>query len=305
MDMKRKVAVLGTGIMGAAMARNLLRAGHEVHVWNRDQAKTVPLGDAGAQIAGSPAEAVAGADVVLTMLFDAAAVTEVIREAAAGVRPGTAWVQSTTVGVHDVAALADLANEVGLDLVEAPVSGTREPAEAGQLIVIAAGPDAVRERVAPVLDAIGARTVWTGQDAAAGSATRLKLVVNSWVIAASNAAGEILALAEALGVDPGQFFGLIDGGGLDLPFLRTKAGLILEDRLEPASFAVDTSLKDARLILDAAREQGVRLDGVEASAERLERVASQGRAKQDMAAAYYAGIRQDPDTAGSLGLPAS
>jgi 3-hydroxyisobutyrate dehydrogenase len=294
MDTKRTVAVLGTGIMGAAMARNLLRAGHEVHVWNRDQAKTVPLADAGAQVASSPAQAVAGGDVVVTMLFDAAAVTDVIRQAAAGVRPGTAWVQSTTVGVHDVAALADLANEVGLDLVEAPVSGTRGPAEAGQLLVIAAGPEAVRGRVAPVLDAIGARTVWTGQDPAAGSATRLKLVVNSWVIAASNAAGEILALAGALGVDPQQFFNLIDGGGLDLPFLRTKAGLILEDRLDPASFAVDTSLKDAHLILDAAREQGLRLDGVEASAARLERVASQGRSKPDLAAAYYAGPQHDP-----------
>ena len=293
MDTKRTVAVLGTGIMGAAMARNLLRAGHEVHVWNRDQAKTVALADAGAQVASSPAQAVAGADVVLTMLFDAAAVTEVVRQAATGIRPGTAWVQSTTVGVHDAAALADLAGEVGLDRVEAPVSGTREPAEAGQLLVIAAGPEAVRERVAPVLDAIGARTVWTGDDPAAGSATRLKLVVNSWVIAASNAAGEILALAEVLGVDPRQFFDLIDGGGLDLPFLRTKAALILDDRLEPASFAVDTSLKDARLILDAARELGLRLDGAEASAARLERVAAQGRAKQDMAAAYFASTDQD------------
>ncbi|WP_346958267.1 NAD(P)-dependent oxidoreductase [uncultured Arthrobacter sp.] len=306
MDTKRTVAVLGTGIMGAAMARNLLRAGHEVHVWNRDQAKTVALADAGAQVASSPAQAVAGADVVLTMLFDAAAVTEVVRQAATGIRPGTAWVQSTTVGVHDAAALAGLAGEVGLDLVEAPVSGTREPAEAGQLLVIAAGPEAVRERVAPVLDAIGARTIWTGEDPAGGSATRLKLVVNSWVIAASNAAGEILALAEALGVDPRQFFDLIDGGGLDLPFLRTKAGLILDDRLEPASFAVDTSLKDARLILDAARGLGLRLDGAEASAARLERVAAQGRAKQDMAAAYFASTEQDPgshDDSGRGAMP--
>ncbi|MDQ0756607.1 NAD(P)-dependent oxidoreductase [Arthrobacter sp. B3I4] len=293
MNTQRTVAVLGTGIMGAAMARNLLRAGHEVRVWNRDQAKTAPLADAGAQVASSPAEAVAGAEVVVTMLYDAAAVTEVIRQAAPGVSPGTAWVQSTTVGVHDVAALAALAEVVGLDLVEAPVSGTREPAEAGQLLVIAAGPEAVRERVAPVLDAIGARTVWTGEDPSAGSAARLKLVVNSWVIAASNAAGEILALAEALGVEPQQFFNLIDGGGLDLPFLRAKAGLVLEDRLEPASFAVDTSLKDARLILDAAREHGLRLDGAEASAARLARVASQGRSKQDMAAAYYASTQQD------------
>lgn len=289
----RKVAVLGTGIMGAAMARNLLRAGHEVHVWNRDPAKTSPLADAGALVAASPAGAVAAADVVLTMLYDAAAVTDVIRRAASGVRAGTAWVQSTTVGVQDAAALAGLADEVGLDLVEAPVSGTREPAEAGQLLVIAAGPEAVRERVAPVLDAIGARTVWTGQDPGAGSATRLKLVVNSWVIAASNAAGEIVALAGALGVEPRQFFDLIDGGGLDLPFLRSKTGLILDDRLDPASFAVDTSLKDARLIVDAAREHGLRLDGAEASAARLERVASQGRSKQDMAAAYYASSQLD------------
>jgi hypothetical protein len=166
------------------------------------------------------------------MLYDAAAVTAVIRQAAPGVRPGAARVQSTTVGVHDAPALAALAGEVGLDLVEAPVSGAREPAEAGQLLVIAAGPEAVRERVAPVLDAIGARTVWTGQDLAAGSATRLKLVVNTWVIAASNAAGEVLALANVLGVDPAEFFNLINGGGLDLPFLRTKAGLILDDRLE-------------------------------------------------------------------------
>lgn len=293
MNTKRKVAVLGTGIMGAAMARNLLLAGHEVHVWNRDPAKTAPLGDAGALVAASPAEAVAAADVVLTMLYDAAAVADVIRQAASGVRPGTVWLQSTTVGVHDAPALAGLAAEIGFDFVEAPVSGTREPAEAGHLLVIAAGPEAVRERVAPVLEAIGARTVWTGLDPAAGSATRLKLVVNSWVIAASNAAGEIVALAGALGVEPGQFFNVIGGGGLDLPFLRTKAGLIIADRLEPASFAVDTSLKDARLIVDAAREHGVRLDGAEASAARLERAASQGRSKQDMAAAYYASTQTD------------
>ncbi|WP_432398782.1 NAD-binding protein [Pseudarthrobacter sp. L19] len=147
--------------------------------------------------------------------------------------------------------------------------------------------------MAPVLDAIGARTTWTGEDAAAGTATRLKLVVNSWVIAASNATGEILALAGALGVEPQQFLDLIEGGGLDLPFLRGKAGLILGDKLDPASFAVDTSLKDARLILAAAEEQGIRLDGTEAAAARLERVAAQGRSKQDMAAAYYASTPAD------------
>ena len=288
MDTKLNVAVLGTGIMGAAMARNLLRAGHEVSVWNRDAAKTEPLAADGARRAANPAEAVESADVVLTMLYDAAAVEQVMRSAAPGLKAGTAWIQSTTVGVQDVPALAKLAAELGLDLVEAPVSGTRAPAEAGQLLVLAAGPEAVRRRVAPVLDAIGARTIWTGEDPAKGSAARLKLVVNSWVIAASNAAGEVVALAEALGVDPQQFLDVIEGGGLDLPYLRTKMDLIMNEGLEPASFAVDTACKDAHLIVEAAIEKGVKLDGAEAFAARLDRVAEQGRAKQDMAAAYYA-----------------
>lgn len=283
----RTVAVLGTGIMGAAMARNLLRAGHAVRVWNRSAAKAEPLAADGATVAGSPAEAVDGADVVLTMLHDGAAVAEVIRQAGPGLRPGAVWLQSTTVGVDDTPALAALAGELGVTFVEAPVSGTRQPAEAGTLVVIAAGPAAVRGVVAPVLDAIGARTVWTGEDAAAGSATRLKLVVNSWVITVANAAGEVLALAEALGVDPDRFFEVLDGGPLDTPFLRVKTDLIREDRLSPAAFAVGTSGKDARLIAAAARERGLRLDGAEAFSARLDRAAAQGRTDEDMAATYY------------------
>lgn len=288
MDTKPKVAVLGTGIMGAAMARNLLRAGHEVSVWNRDAAKAERLAADGARHAAAPAEAVEAADVVLTMLHDVAAVEQVIRSAAPGVRRGATWVQSTTVGVQDAAALAALAGELGLDLVEAPVSGTRAPAEAGQLLVLAAAPEAVRQRVGPVLDAIGARTIWTGDDPSKGSAARLKLVVNSWVIAASNAAGEVVALAQALGVDSQQFLDVLDGGPLDLPYLRLKMDLILNDQLEPASFAVDTARKDAHLIVDAAVEHGLTLDGAVASTARLDRVAGQGRGRQDMAAAYYA-----------------
>lgn len=270
------------------MARSLLRAGHEVSVWNRDAAKAERLAADGARHAAAPAEAVEAADVVLTMLHDVAAVEQVIRSAAPGVRRGTTWVQSTTVGVQDAAALAALAGELGLDLVEAPVSGTRAPAEAGQLLVLAAAPEAVRQRVGPVLDAIGARTIWTGDDPSKGSAARLKLVVNSWVIAASNAAGEVVALAQALGVDPQQFLDVLDGGPLDLPYLRLKMDLILNDQLEPASFAVDTARKDAHLIVDAAVEHGLTLDGAVASTARLDRVAGQGRGRQDMAAAYYA-----------------
>ena len=286
----RTVAVLGTGIMGAAMARNLLRAGHAVRVWNRSATKAEPLAADGAVVAATPAEAVDGADVVLTMLHDGAAVAEVIRQAGPGLRPGAAWVQSTTVGVDDTPALAALADDLGVTFYEAPVSGTRQPAEAGKLVVIAAGPVAGRAVVAPVLDAVGARTVWTGEDGAAGSATRLKLVVNSWVITVANAAGEVLGLAEALDVDPDRFFEVLAGGPLDTPFLAVKADLIRSDRLTPAAFAVGTSRKDAHLIVDAARERGLRLDGAEAFAARLDRAADQGRTDEDMAATYHASI---------------
>ncbi|MET9451245.1 NAD(P)-dependent oxidoreductase [Streptomyces cinerochromogenes] len=285
---KLTVSVLGTGIMGAAMARNLLRAGHTVRAWNRTRAKAEPLAADGAQVAGTPAEAVEGADVVLTMLHDGPVTLDVMREAAPALRSGTVWAQAGTAGVESLGDLAAFAREHGLVFFDAPVLGTREPAEAGRLLVIAAGPGGHRSAVSPVFDAVGARTVWTGEDGAAGTATRLKLVANSWVLAATAATGEVLALAKALGVDPQGFFDAIEGGPLDMGYLRAKSKLILEDRLVPAQFAVATAVKDARLIVRAGEEHGVRLDVAAASAARLERAAAQGHADEDMAAAYFA-----------------
>jgi 3-hydroxyisobutyrate dehydrogenase len=285
---KLTVSVLGTGIMGAAMARNLARAGHTVRAWNRSASKAQPLAEDGVEIAGSPAEAVRGADVVLTMLYDGPAALDVMRQAAEGLGPGTAWVQSTTAGIEAIADLAAFAREHRLVFFDAPVLGTRQPAEAGQLLVLAAGPVDGRGAVTPVLDAVGARTVWTGEDGAEGSATRLKLVANSWVLAVTNAAGEALALAKALGVDPQDFFDAIDGGPLDMGYLRAKAGLVLNDQLTPAQFAVSTAAKDAHLIVEAGERAGVRLDVAAASAERFERAAAQGHGDEDMAAAYFA-----------------
>ena len=288
------VSVLGTGIMGAAMARNLLRAGHTVRAWNRTRDKAEPLAGDGAHIAGTPAEAVESADVVLTMLYDGPATLDTMRRAEPALRPGTVWAQSTTAGLEDVAGLAGFADAHGLLFYDAPVLGTRQPAEAGQLVVLAAGPAEGRNRAKPVFDAVGARTVWTGEDGATAAATRLKLVANSWVLAATTAAGESLALAKALGVAPEGFFDLIAGGPLDMGYLHAKAGLILDGRLTPAQFAVTTAAKDARLIVRAGEQHGVRLDVATASAERFERAAGQGHGDEDMAAAYYASFDGDP-----------
>ncbi|MFJ4907978.1 NAD(P)-dependent oxidoreductase [Streptomyces sp. NPDC093249] len=290
------VAVLGTGIMGAAMARSLVRAGHAVRAWNRTRDKAEPLAADGVEVVGTPAEAVRDADAVLTMLYDGPAVLDVMARAAGALRPGTLWAQSTTVGVEAIGELAGFARAHGLVFFDTPVLGTREPAEAGRLTVLAAGPDEHRGAVAPVLDAIGARTVWTGEDGAAGSATRLKLVANSWVLAVTNATGEVLALSRALGVDPRSFFDAVEGGGLDMPYLRAKAALVLEDRLSPPQFAVDTAAKDARLIVEAGRRHGVRLDVAAAGAARMERASAAGHGAEDMAAAYFASF-EDPDRA--------
>ncbi|MFJ4080875.1 NAD(P)-dependent oxidoreductase [Streptomyces iakyrus] len=290
------VSVLGTGIMGAAMARNLARAGHTVHAWNRTRAKAEPLADDGVRIAGSPEQAVRDTDVVLTMLHDASATLDTMREATPALRPGTAWVQAGTAGLDGVAELAAFAREHGLLFYDAPVLGTRQPAEAGKLTVLAAGPLEGREKVTPVFEAVGARTVWSGEDGAEGGATRLKLVANSWVLAVTAAAGEALALSKALGVDPHGFFDLVAGGPLDMGYLRAKSDLVLDGRLTPPQFAVSTAAKDARLIVRAGSDNGVRLDVAEAAAARMERAAAQGHADEDMAAAYFASFDEKTDS---------
>lgn len=280
------VAVLGTGIMGAGMARNLCRAGHDVRVWNRTPAKAEPLAADGAQVAGTPAEAVTGADVVLTMLYDGPAALEVMEAAGPALRPGAFWLQSTTAGIEAVASMADLARQQGLVFIDAPVLGTKAPAESGELMVLAAGPEEAHAPLAPVLDAIGRHTVWLGEDAASGPATRLKLVCNSWVLVLNHGTAEALSLAKGLGVDPQHFLEAITGP-LDCGYMRTKSAAILNDDYAP-SFSVTTAGKDARLIVQAGADAGVRMDLAAAGAERFHRAEAQGHGDEDMAASYFA-----------------
>src|SRR5664279_5231826 len=185
MSDRESVALLGVGTMGAGMARNLAAAGFGLRVWNRTPGKAEALQSTqsaqGATVmtAGSLASAVDGAGIVITMLWDADSVADVIGEAAPALAPGTLWIQTSTVGVDGTARLADLAAKHGLIFVDAPVLGTRKPAEDGTLVVLASGPEDVHDRCAPVFDAIGSRTVWLGP---AGEGSRLKLVANAWVL---------------------------------------------------------------------------------------------------------------------------
>jgi 3-hydroxyisobutyrate dehydrogenase len=287
------VALLGTGIMGAGMARNLLRAGLPLRVWNRTRAKIEPLAAEGAVLAESPADAVTGADVIITMVRDGSSVAEVITEAAPGLRAGQVWAQTTTVGIEAAPALAELAAKYGLTLVDAPVLGTKQPAEQGQLLIFAAGARSAEQTLRPVFDAVGRKTVWLADDPADGAASRLKLVANSWVLAVVGGTAETLALAKALGVDPRAFLDSVAGGPLDLPYLRAKAAAILNGDWDP-SFTVNNAAKDADLIVAAGTANGARMDVAAAVAARLHRADAQGHGELDMAANYLASFDTPP-----------
>ncbi len=290
------VALLGTGIMGLGMGRSMLRSGLPLRAWNRTPAKAQALRSHGAVIAATPADAVRDADIIVTMLSDGAAVSEVMTAAAPGLREGQVWAQASTVGVAGLEPLAGLAREHGLLFIDSPVLGTRQPAEQGALTVFAAGPDAARPALQPVFDAIGRKTVWLGSDA--GTASALKLVVNSWVLALTTSAAEALALARGLGIDPELFLQAVGGGPLDCAYLQNKAAAILSGDFA-ANFRLELAGKDARLVTEAGRAAGIRLDVAPAVAERFRRAAELGHADEDMAATYFASFDGGEPMAGS------
>ena len=278
------VAVLGTGIMGAAMARSLLREGIGVRAWNRTRAKAKPLSADGAQVCDEPAEAVAGAAVVLTMLRDSGAVEEVMSGTLAALDDDAVWVQTATVGAAAADRLARLAAQRDVPFFDAPVLGTKQPAEEGKLLVMVSGPTTHRPLAQPVFDAIGARTTWVGEGT---EASRLKLVVNSWVLALTTAIGEAMALADGLGLDPKLFLESIAGGPLDVQYAHTKGGAILSGEYPP-SFKTETAVKDTELVVQAARDAGLSPLLAEAVRDQMRRAVELGHGEHDMAAVYHA-----------------
>ena len=275
------IAALGTGVMGAPMARNLARAGHEVRAWNRTLEKAQALRDDGVEVVDDPASAAAGAEIVMTMLSDAEAVLEVAEQA--DLQDGQIWWQASTIGIEGMERAAALAEETGAVLVDAPVLGTRAPAEEGKLTVLASGPDDALDALTPLFDTVAARTVRVGQ---AGASTRLKLAVNSWVLAVTQGTAETIALTQALGLDPALVFEAIDGGGLDLPYFRMKSKLMLDEDF-PQSFALTLAAKDARLVVEAAERHGADLPLARTVAARMVEAHEAGHGDEDMAATYW------------------
>src|SRR5580692_10828248 len=250
-----RTAVLGTGIMGSAMARNLLRAGLRTTVWDRSASATAPLAEAGAEVAGTPADAVRDARVVITMLPTPDVVTSVIfdEDVAGAFARGAAWAQMGTIGE---AASADIASRLGslrpdVLFVDAPVSGSKGPAEQGQLLILASGPAAAADVLRPVFDVIGRKTVWLGE---AGRGSQVKLVVNAYMSILIEGVAETMELADRLGIGHQQLAEVIEGGPLDAPLADAKFHKM--DRGDfAAEFPLEWALKDVDLVIDAAGGQ--------------------------------------------------
>lgn len=286
------VALLGAGgTMGRGMLQNL-RGAYEVRAWNRTREKIADLGEEeSVAVCDGAREAATGADVVLTMLSDGEAVLGAMEGpdgGLAGAEPGAIWLQASTIGLQATARCAELASQAGLTLVDAPVLGTKKPAEEGELVILGSGPEDARDRLLPLFDEIGKRTVWVGE---AGAGSRLKVAVNSWIAAVVEGTAEMLALAEAVGVDPRTALEAIADGPLDLPYMRLKAKAMLERDFTP-SFRLALAAKDAGLALDAAAAEGLELPMLAAIHERLAAVA-RDHGDEDLAAVYLASAPND------------
>ncbi|WP_255416454.1 NAD(P)-dependent oxidoreductase [Frigoribacterium sp. PhB118] len=290
-----KVAVLGTGIMGQGVAGTLLREGFDVTVWNRTRSKAEPLAADGAAVADTARQAVEGADVVVTVLFDGDAVLELLDEAADASGADTVWVQASTIGEADTARVVRTADGHGLRLVEAMMLGTKKPAATGKLVMLAAGDDALLDAVRPVLDAMGSKTIVAGDTV--GQGTALKLAANAWIATITAATAQSLALTEALGLDPQLFLDAIDGGQSDTPYAHLKGATMIAGDY-PAQFALDGIRKDLDLMQEAAQGTGFDTGLLEALSGVYATAADRGHGGDDIAA-----VRSGFDRDGSAETP--
>jgi 3-hydroxyisobutyrate dehydrogenase len=280
------VAVLGTGIMGAAMARNLLKAGLRTTVWDRSPSATAPLVQSGADAKASPTEAVRDAAVVITMLPTADVVNSVMIDGGVvlGFAHGTVWAQMGTIGLGATDELAQRVRQLRPDvmLVDAPVSGTKGPAEAGKLLILASGPAAAEPIIRPVFAALGRTPVWLGE---AGQGSRMKLVINAYLAELIQGVAEALTLAGRLGVEPAKLEAMIKDGPLDAPLADAKLHKMERGDFSP-EFPLEWALKDVDLALDAVGRDAL---PVLAALSTTWRAAVQaGHGREDIAAAVLA-----------------
>ena len=281
-----KIAVLGTGIMGGAMARCAAGAGIQVVAWSRPLEDARKLEADGVRATDTACEAAADADIVVTMATDAEAIAGFAHDFLPS--GDFVWCQCATVGPEGCDRLAALARNAGVTYLDAPVLGTREPAERGELVILASGPDTALDRCAPFFDAVGSRTLRLGP---AGNGTRLKLVVNNWIVGTVALLAEAMALADALGVDGEVFLDAIAGSAVDMGYAQVKGRMMIEGSY-PVSMPLAHAAKDAGLAAAVAGRHGLEHAVTRAAAALLERAATEDDPRDDMAAGFRVAARR-------------
>ena len=282
------VAVLGLGIMGGGIAQNLLKAGFATSVYNRTAAKAAPLAQAGARVAASPREAAEGADVIVAMVGDDTASRAVWlgdQGALAGAKDGATLVECSTLSLDWVRELAAQAAGRGLALLDAPVTGSKDAAAAGQLKLLVGGPAEVLERARPVLAAFSTQIIHFGPS---GAGATMKLVNNLQAAVQTAALAEGLALAERAGLDMGEVLALLTGGAPGSPIVKGKSAMMAAHSYADTNFALRWMHKDATYALRAADEFGVMMPTLAAARELYRLARSLGHDDEDFAVVYEA-----------------
>jgi 3-hydroxyisobutyrate dehydrogenase len=278
-----KIALLGLGLMGSGMAGRLLDAGYPLTVWNRTPDKTQALADRGAKVAQSPRQAVAGATVVISMLADVPVCRDVWLgrgEAILGAAPGTVLVESSTITVEWIEELDRAAKERGCELVDAPVTGSKPQAAAGQLLFLAGGSTPALDSITPILKAMGRDVVHVGP---VGSGARLKLINNFLSGSQVAALAEALSLIERSGLDAQKALGVLTEGAPGSPLVKLLSGRMVARQYEP-NFVLRLMAKDLRYAVSEADHQGLDLDMGRAALRVFEHAISAGQGEDDMSA---------------------
>jgi len=279
-----KVGFAGLGIMGSAMAANLVKAGFKVTVWNRSPDKYAPLQTMGATVAATPRALAKQCDIVITMLADPRAV-EYVRDGLngiiAGLAPGKGYLDMSTVAAETSLETARLAHGMGALFLEAPVGGSRKPAEDATLTIMAAGDRTLYDLSLPILEKLGKKIIFLGE---AGMAARMKLATNLVMCGALTALCEGMALAAGSGLEPAQLLEVLDSGAVSNPMFRLKGPLIAANGEFPPSFPLKHMQKDLRLALQLAEEAGQPLFATAVINELYKSALSAGLGDSDFAA---------------------
>jgi len=251
-----KIGFVGLGIMGSAMASNLLKAGFKVVVWNRSPDKYSSLVDLGATVAASPCAVAESSDVVIAMMATPAAVL-FVRDGAegiiAGLSSGKGYVDMSTVDADTSLESFRLSHEKGALFLEAPVAGSRKPAEDATLTIMAAGDRELYDSSLPVLEKMGKKLLFLGET---GKASRMKLANNLVMCGMLTALSEGIALAAGSGLDTAQLLEVLDSGAVTNPMFRLKGPQIAANKEFPTAFPLKHMQKDLRLALQLAEEIG-------------------------------------------------